>query len=321
MKAIDLGSIPYKHRFNGASLLISKANRLAGLGTIDQQDDKRKLVAAIAYYDMALVLMKPFDPNYLTVMNWKCNVLRSLGQYEDAVNWYKEIVRISGETNGKVHRDATAELAEEMIQTYAGRKNEPLVIGNADAAAFDDPPHSCMCAEAFCVLLSEGKFKKAHLYLSPALKETFTLPKLIAEWQQMTKKARSEEIGLVLGEHMFDWPRRKSEEIGWCYFSISGEEFNEGVTVVIGRTPNNGYWITRALPNLAVLSTRILNKITGANAAIMSLSLVVSTRSSMFAPACNPRQMTIFFHAQCTIVLGGQPNGVMCVASNLRVAE
>jgi tetratricopeptide (TPR) repeat protein len=243
MKAIDLNSIPYIHRFNAASLLVSKANRLAGLGSPDRKSSNQKLLAALAYYDMALALMKPFDPNYTTAVNWKCLVLQSLGQYEDAVSWYQEIVRISNETDGKAQRNATAALADEMIQKYVGRKNEPLEIGNAEAAAFDDPPY-CMFAEEFCVLLTEGKFKKAHLHLSPALKEVFPIPKLKADWQQMTEKGHSEEMGLTLTQHMVDWPSRRSDDVGWCYFSIWGAEFSEAVTVVVGQTPNNGYWIT-----------------------------------------------------------------------------
>jgi tetratricopeptide (TPR) repeat protein len=244
MNAINLDSIPYKHRFNGASLLISKAHRLGGLRPPDQNGNKQKLLAALAYYDMALALMKAFDPNYSTVVNWKCNVLQSLGQYEDAVNWYRKIVRISDEIDGKAQRNATAALADEMIQKYAGHKNEPLDIGNADAAAFDDPPY-CMVAEEFCVLLSEGKFKKAHLYLSPALRETFPIPKLKAAWQQMTGKAPSEEMSLTLEQHMVDWLDRKPDDVGWCYFSVSAADFSEAVTVVASRMPDNSDRITQ----------------------------------------------------------------------------
>jgi tetratricopeptide (TPR) repeat protein len=244
MKAIDLNSIPYEHRFNGASLLISKANRLGGLGPPDQKANNRKLLAALAYYDMALALMKPFDPNYSAVVNWKCNVLRSLGQYEDAVIWYREILRISDEIDGKARRNAAAALADEMIQQYAGRRNEPLEIGSADAAAFNDPPY-CMFAEEFCVVLSEGKFKKAHLYLSPSLKETWPAARLKAEWQQMTGKTHSEEMDLTLEQHIVDWPDRNSDDVGWCYFSVSAAEFREAVTVVVGRMPDNSYRITQ----------------------------------------------------------------------------
>jgi tetratricopeptide (TPR) repeat protein len=238
MKAIDLDSIPYKHRFNGASLLISKANRLGGLGPPDQKGNKQELLAALAYYDMALALMKPFDPNYSTVVNWKCNVLQSLGQYEDAVSWYREIVRISDEIDGNAQRNATAALADKMIQKCAGHKNEPLDIGNVDATAFNHPPY-CMVAEEFCVLLSEGKFKKAHLYLSPPLKEVWPIAKLKAEWQQMTGGAHSEEMSLTLEQHMVHWPDRKSDDVGWCYFSVSAAEFSEAVTVVVSRMSDN----------------------------------------------------------------------------------
>jgi hypothetical protein len=244
VKAIDLKSIPYKHRFDGASLLISKANRVGGLPLPDQKGDRKKLLAALAYYDMALALMKPFDPSYSTVVNWKCNVLRSLGQYEDAVEWYREIIRISDETDGKATRNATAALADEMIQKLAGLKNEPLETENADVAAFDDPP-CCMVAEEFCVLLSEGKFKKAHLYLSPALKESFPLAKLKGDWRQMTGKSNAVEVSVTLEQHMADWPDRKPEDVGWCYFSVSAAEFSEAVTVVLSRMPDNSDRITQ----------------------------------------------------------------------------
>lgn len=246
MKAIDLGSLPYKHRFNGASLLISKANRLRGMGPPESygEADGQKLLAALAYYDMALALMKPFDPNYSTVLNWKCNVLLTLRRYEDAVIWYREIILISDQIDGKAPRNATAALAEEMIQKYAGRKNDPLEIGSSGDATFDDPPY-CMVVEEFCLLLSEGKFKKAHLYLSPPLKETFSVAKLKAAWQQMTGKTRSEEIDVELQQHMVDWPGRKPDDVGWCYFSVSAAEFSEAITVVVSRMPDNSDRITQ----------------------------------------------------------------------------
>jgi tetratricopeptide (TPR) repeat protein len=240
MKAIDLDSIPYKHRFNGASLLIARANRLWGMRPPDsyREADEQKLLAALAYYDMALALTKPFDPNYSTVLNWKCNVLAALRQYEDAVAWYREIVRISDETDGKAKRNATAALAEKMIHEYAGRKNATLKALNLDKTAFDDPPY-CMCAEEFCTLLCEGQFKKAHLLLSPALRETFPASRLKMEWKRMIQNASAEECGVVLVQHMTDWPDRKLDDIGWCYFSVSSTEINEAVTLVVSRMPDN----------------------------------------------------------------------------------
>ena len=106
-------------------------------------------------------------------------------------------------------------------------------IDIADAAMFDDPPF-CMHAEKFCDWLNEGKFTKAHQLLSPALKETFSVPALKTAWREMTGNAKPEEITLALEQHMVDWPDRKPDDIGWCHFSVSAAEFSEAVTVVIG---------------------------------------------------------------------------------------
>jgi len=240
MKTIDLDSIPYKHRFNGASLLVAKANRLWEMGPLEsyRETDEQKLLAALAYYDMALALTKPFDPNYSTVLNLKCNVLAALHQYEDAVVWYREIIRISDETDGKARRNATAVLAEKMIREYAGRKNVSLKASDADKTAFDDPPF-CMCAEEFCSLLREGQFKKAHLLLTPAIRESFPASKLKAEWKRMIQNASVEECGVVLEKHMTDWPDRQPDDIGWCYFSVSSTETSEAITLVVSRMQDN----------------------------------------------------------------------------------
>lgn len=243
MKSVDLNSIPYKLRSNGASLLIAKANRLSGMTEDDKKPDDRALFAAIAYYDMALALLKPFDSNYSTVINWKCNALTALGQHKDAADWYREIVRISDETDGKARRNATAEHAEKMLRGCVGRRNEPLAFDGLGVADFDEPPH-CKFAEEFCNLLTERKFKKAHAYLSPNIRETIPLAKLKDEWQQMTQGALLADIDLSLQQDMLDWPDRKPEAICWLYFSVASEDFSEAVTLVVGRTEYNSYCIT-----------------------------------------------------------------------------
>lgn len=245
MKFVDLNKLPYQQRFNGASLLISKANRLCGMSSSGsgRQPDQKALLASLAHYDMALVLLRPYDPNYSTVVNWKCNVLRELRQYEEAVAWYREIIRISDETDGRGDRNATAKLAEEMVRDLEGRSNEPLEVASGADKTFDDPPF-CMFAEEFCTLLCNRQFKKAHACLSPALKERVSLAQLKDDWSQMTQGANPDELALALQQHLMDWPARKAEEIGWCYFSVSTERLNEALSVVVARTPSNGYWIS-----------------------------------------------------------------------------
>ena len=239
----NLDAIPYKHRFNGASLLISKANRLADLGDTKAKVSPKNLLAAVAYYDMALALTKPFDPNYATAINWKCNALVELGQYEEAGEWYREIVRISDEVDGQAKRNPTAALAEEMIQRYAGRPNEPLEIWEDDTTTFDDPPF-CMFAAEFCALLSEKKFKQAHRYLAAPLQESMSVAELKAAWLEMTGAGDAADIAITLEQSLTDWPARKPDDVGWCYFSVAGEEFSEAVSLVVTRMPENWDRIT-----------------------------------------------------------------------------
>lgn len=244
MKSVDLNALPYEHRFKGASLLIAKATRLSEAASTANTGRKQEaLMAALAYYDMALALMKPYDPNYSTAVNWKCNALVELGQFEEAVSWYREIIRISDETDGIGMRNATAALAERMIHHYEGRVNEPLEKASSKMWDLDEPPY-CGYAEEFCALLAGQQYKKAHAYLSPALKERVPMNKLKGDWTRMTEGAGMADLGIELQQHILDWPNRKPEEIGWCYFSVSGPTFNEAISVVVGRTPHNAYWIT-----------------------------------------------------------------------------
>lgn len=244
MKPVDLKAVPYKIRSNGASLLIAKANRLYDMNSASgAKGEPKALMSALAYYDMALVLMKPYDPNYATILNWKCNVLGELGQFKEAVSWYREIVRISDETDGIGMRNATAALAERMINAYDGRANQPLPTPVGGEVDFDEPPY-CMYAEEFCELLAENKFTKAHARLSRVLQERVPMDSLKRDWKRMTQDANSADLGIVIQQHMLDWPTRKDEEIAWCYLSVSTDVINEAVSLVVGRTPYNGYWIT-----------------------------------------------------------------------------
>jgi tetratricopeptide (TPR) repeat protein len=243
MTTVDPARIPYTHRFNGASLLIAKANRLSHGASASRDAKRKQLLAAVAYFDMALLLMKPYDPDYATVVNWKCNALLRIEQYEEAVAWYREIVRISDETDGHAGRNATAVLAGEMIEKYSGLKNGPLPRGDGIDSSFDKPPY-CMHAEEFCSLLVERRFKKAHAHLAPELQKAFPAQRLKEAWISMIGTAKPDSLSILLERHMLEWPGRKNDEIGWCYFSVSAGDISEGLSLVVARTPQNGYWLT-----------------------------------------------------------------------------
>ena len=240
---INLSEISYQHRFNGASLLIAKANRLLdSTGTSGGELTPKELKVirmAVAYFDMALSLQKPYDPNYPTVINWKCLALIRLGQFETAVEWYGEIVRLSDATDGKSRRNATALLAEEMIQRYAGRKNEALAPdSDGDARTFDDPPY-CMVGGQLCQFLQAGKYKLAHGLLAEPLRLKLTVAVLKQQWLSLLQGTEPEMISVTLEKHLTDWPDRRPDDVGWCYFALAGEGWSEGISLVVGRTPQN----------------------------------------------------------------------------------
>jgi len=244
---MEISEIPYKHRSSAADLLISKGNRLTELARFlleEPPPKKRKaILTGIYFYEIALSLMKPYDPNYSTVLNWKCCALIILGRFNEAVQGYEEIVRISDKTDGMATRNATAELAEEKIKKYNGR--DDIIIESdqdEDVTLFDDPPY-CMVAQEFCELLAEGKFKKAHINMSNDLKNSLSVAKLKSEWKDLVDNSE-EIVDVALENNMTEWQDRKKNEVGWCYFSVSSENINEGIAIVVSITQENFYKIS-----------------------------------------------------------------------------
>lgn len=243
---IDISSVPYKHRFAAASMLMSKGNRLTELTSMPNgvSDPKQiqRIRQGLSFYDMALVLMKPHDPNFQTLLNWKCLALISLGQFEDARRWYEELVRVAIDSEGRNGLGPTARLALDQIDSLAGQPNKPLPhIDEMDVRVFDDPPF-CDWAEGFCRLLDKGKFSQAHRYLASASGTAMTSADLRQSWLRMLGDSKSDTtITLV----QFELSTESSEEghVGWCYFSVSNDEVNEAVSIDIYRGSINVYEI------------------------------------------------------------------------------
>ena len=130
---LDLSKIPYSHRSAAANLLISKARRFVNLADLDSQksDDKEidKARQSVAYYDMALSLMKPHDVNYQTILNLKCLTLIGIGQYEDAAGWYEELIKIAHNSEGPNCINPTVEVAKQQLRRDC-RKEEPGPSGD-----------------------------------------------------------------------------------------------------------------------------------------------------------------------------------------------
>jgi len=229
-------------------MLVSKANRLTELNAVVSTEDtatkqSKALRKGLDFYEIALGLMKPFDPNYSTIMNWRCLALIKQGRYSEAVSGYKEIVSISEKTDGKHLPNATAQLAKDQITKYATLEDIVNDGDNeSDVNLFDDPPY-CMFAGEFCSLLVDRKFKKAHSLLSEAAKEKWSQKAIQSNWESMVDGVDLPDCNLL--ENLTDWPSRKQNEIGWCYHSVTHDLLNEAIAVVVALTKHNTYQITK----------------------------------------------------------------------------
>jgi tetratricopeptide (TPR) repeat protein len=224
---IDISKLPYKHRFAAASMLMSKGNRLTELmslhSNLTEERDVRRVLEGLSFYDMALSLMKPHDPNYQTLLHWKCLALISLGQFEDAKKWYEELLRIAAESEGSNFLSGYSKLAKEQIAVLAGKKNEPLPnIDRFDVELFDDLPF-CAWAEQFCWLLRDRKFKQAHRYLSANLANTLTPSDLKKMWSSLVTSSGL-DVDISLERFELGSPSGDKNQIGWCYFTIASDE-------------------------------------------------------------------------------------------------
>lgn len=261
---ILLDNLSYKHRSNASSMLISKANNLLDAASVQEKDLKKNkkyikpfdnkseyidvslVAAAIDYYDMSLLLVKPYDSNYRTVANWKCNALIKLGQYEDAVAWYKEIIKTSAEANGiNGPSNATVELAEKQIAKFNGLKNEAVDYHSNDNEAFNDPPF-CMYVAAFINALAIGKYTDALKYIDHEKEDAYSVKTLKKNWKELVGEADIDSLSVSLESHLFEWKGQKDIEMGWCYFSISGNGISEGISVIVSKIEQqNSYAITK----------------------------------------------------------------------------
>lgn len=244
---MNLSHIPYGHRSSAADLLVSKANRLTELDSIGSiqgisAKQRKAIRKGVDFYEMALCLMKAFDPNYCTIANWRCLALIKLGRFSEAVTQYEEIVRISEKTEGKHSPNATAQLAKDQIEKYSAYEDIPSGDSeDADTDTFDDPPY-CMFASEFCSLLADQNFKKAHSLLSESAKKIWSPKELKSAWVSMVESDDVPDCNLL--ENMTEWPSRKEKEIGWCYYSVSTNLVNEAVSVVVATTEYNTYQVS-----------------------------------------------------------------------------
>lgn len=240
----DISAIPYEHRFAAAGLITSKGNRLARIGANLSNPLTKKevkgLMTALSYFDIALFLLKPFDPNYLTTLNWKCLALESLGQFADARRAYQDLLNIVAQAEGPNTENVYVDLAKGQIKKLTGKDNEPLPDYSRPTMAEFDDPEFCVWAEQFCYLLRDGKFKDAYNYLSAEFGNQLSQAELKQRWNSMLLES-TEDPNITLEHFELAAKNSKNKKIGWCYFSVTCEEANEAITVEVGNSKSGGF--------------------------------------------------------------------------------
>lgn len=255
---LELDKLSYQYRSDASGMLISKGNSLRSASVVRDSSKKANrtyvrgqkrgelvdvglVLAAIAYYDMALLLMRPFDPNYATAVNWKCNALCSIGQYAEAVTWYEEIVRIDREAHGgAASGDPTAALARKQLASFRSKKNAPLDSRIDDVDDFTAPPFT-LYAQEYLRHLASGKYADAAKYFDLEDRTAYSPKRLKQRWTELVGGANLSELSISLQNHLFDWKGKAKTDAGWCYFSVSGADFSDGVAFVIGHSAQGGH--------------------------------------------------------------------------------
>ena len=244
-KEVELAKIPYSHRQSAANLLVSKAQRLAEFSDLyfgDMGDKEiKKALQAVSFYDLALSLMKPYDGNYETIIHWKCLVLIALEQYEEASNWYEELIRLSERSRTPDIYNATAKEAKRQLSKIIGKKNSLLPEFDEKESELLDDPSFCWWAMQFCEALAKRKFKLAYEYLSEQLRKEISQTELKKQWISILNNPK-DDVDVNLERYDIATEEDDEDYVSWCYFTVTGADINEAISMDIYKSPD-GYEI------------------------------------------------------------------------------
>lgn len=90
----------------------------------------------------------------------------------------------------------------------------------------------------FANALVKGNYDTAFDLLEDRSDELWNADYLKKQYDQMIEYGYGPATDVEVVETMDDWPDRKSDDIGWAYVAISGDGFNEAVSVVVTKKKN-----------------------------------------------------------------------------------
>lgn len=90
-------------------------------------------------------------------------------------------------------------------------------------------------ALTFAHALVARDFEAAHILLSSSLTKEWTPKRLEEELTRMVAygTGQPDQVELISVDDMWEWQTRQDSDIGWAYVAISGDDFNEAVSVVV----------------------------------------------------------------------------------------
>jgi len=87
----------------------------------------------------------------------------------------------------------------------------------------------------FANALVKGSYDSAASMLNEHLSKQWKNESLKKYYNEMIEYGDGAATHVEVMETMDDWPDRKIDDIGWAYVAISGDGFNEAVTVVVSK--------------------------------------------------------------------------------------
>jgi hypothetical protein len=90
-------------------------------------------------------------------------------------------------------------------------------------------------ADKFARALAEGRFDDANALVADDQKKVLSAAELKKQYEEMIAYGPGQAKHVEVMQTLDVWPEKKKEDIGWVYVAIAGDNFSEGVTVVIKR--------------------------------------------------------------------------------------
>ena len=82
-------------------------------------------------------------------------------------------------------------------------------------------------------------------YFQQADRKEYSAKRLKHDWDELVGGAHFADVSFSLEEHLFDWKGKSGNDEGWCYFSVSGRDFNEGISFIVGSGNDGSYAVLK----------------------------------------------------------------------------